>query len=74
MKRRYQFRIGPGNDAVNVIELRGPVKDDLMGDLHHPIGAALGVGGDEDVVPGWNIVAERIMLRQPAIPAGGHRS
>jgi hypothetical protein len=73
-ERRHGLRIRPRDDFVQVIEFSFPVIDELMGDLHHPVGAALRVGGDEYVLLARNIVAERILLYQALFAAFGNLS
>ncbi len=72
--RPHQVRIGPGDDAVNVLVVALAVKQELMRELHHPVGAALDVGHDEHVVFGRLIALERILGAQfLALPVAHRR-
>jgi hypothetical protein len=38
------------------------VVQELMCDLHHPVGAAFDVRRDKHIVPGWHVVAKGIVF------------
>ena len=59
---------------MDVIEFSLAVEQELVDNLHQPVGSALGEGGYEDVARTWNIAGEGILLCQAsylALPHGG---
>ena len=57
---------------MNVLEFSLSVPDQLVRDLHHPVGAALGMRRDKHVLFSGHIIAKRILFLEGFLLARAH--